>query len=334
MSDNPAVSIIVPLYNKAPYVEQCLYSLMDQTLQDIEVIVVDDGSTDRGNEIAYAICEEDERFTYAYQENAGVSSALNQGLARARGSFVARLDGDDWLDSDALTLLHHAATALGVVHVRCGYVRERAGKTTQQIPCCASLEQHEGMWCLQKLFGEIFVPFMSTCLGIYHRETLRRANILFPPELTNLEDIYFNARFFALNTSIALVPECPYHYRESKDSLSQKPSMNLPAQLGMFELLVQRGVLKSNPHLRMDYAHYRAIALLTTAADLSVYKTKGMRALKQSGMYRALCADCGTPRPLSLRKLMMFLNRNHYWSASVYARILHAARALRRTIKR
>lgn len=92
----PKVSIIVPLYNKAPYVTKALESIAPQTYTDWECIVVNDGSTDKSAEIVERLTINDERFRLINQENAGVSAARNRGIAESCGDYVAFLDADDW----------------------------------------------------------------------------------------------------------------------------------------------------------------------------------------------------------------------------------------------
>ena|GEM_PF-1689441 len=352
------MSIVVPLYNKARYIESCLASLKAQSLHDIEVIVIDDGSIDGGGEIASAFCTDDERFEYIKQENAGVSEALNQGLARVRGEYIAIVAADDWVEEDMYELLYRAATSAlcdapdpadavtsaFVAHVRCGYVRERAGGRSEAIALTGEPQMLSGLRCFEKLFGEICVPLMSTCFGIYHRQTLLDAGISYPQELSNLEDVYFNARFFALDLDVVLIPECLYHYREDPSSLSQKPSSKLPEQLGIFEGLMQKQVLSMSPagcqlekyreNLRSAYAHYRTIAVLTTAADISVFGVEGMRALKESAMYQALCDGANrSGYPKSLRMLIRLLEAERYSTATTYTRLLRVARSIRRAVR-
>ncbi|MEU5883686.1 CDP-glycerol glycerophosphotransferase family protein [Spirillospora sp. NPDC047279] len=98
----PKVSVIVPVYNVAPYVEDCLESLAAQTLEDIEVVVVDDGSTDDGGAIVARFAAGDPRFTVVTKENAGLGAARNTGIDRATGEFLAFLDSDDLLPPYAL----------------------------------------------------------------------------------------------------------------------------------------------------------------------------------------------------------------------------------------
>lgn len=102
MSENPKVSIIIPVYNTEKYVKNALESVANQSYSNVEAIVINDGSTDASGEIASQFCSGDERFFYVEQKNAGVSSARNKGLEKATGEFVAFLDSDDIMPEDAI----------------------------------------------------------------------------------------------------------------------------------------------------------------------------------------------------------------------------------------
>ncbi len=127
------VSIIIPLYNKAPYVRRALDSISAQTFADFEVIVVDDGSTDDGAAIVEGYG--DARFRVIRQANAGPGSARNAGLAQARGVFIAFLDGDDeWLPNylqESVSLLESFGSE--VASVTSGYIEHPLGKSTERM---------------------------------------------------------------------------------------------------------------------------------------------------------------------------------------------------------
>lgn len=103
------VSVIVPAYNVGPFIKDCLESVRKQSLHDIEVIVVDDGSTDRSGEVADGFSQADPRFKVVHKSNGGPSSARNAGLNVASGEFVFFLDGDDRIDPRCLEILVGAA---------------------------------------------------------------------------------------------------------------------------------------------------------------------------------------------------------------------------------
>lgn len=111
--NNPLVSIIIPVYNTEPYLEQCLSSLERQSIQDMEIILVNDGSTDRSGAILKNKANTDKRFLYIEQENQGISVARNKGLEMAKGTFVMLLDSDDWFAENCIEILCRRAEETG-----------------------------------------------------------------------------------------------------------------------------------------------------------------------------------------------------------------------------
>ena len=105
----PAVSVIIPMYNVRPYIEDCLLSLKRQTFGDFEALCVDDGSTDGTLEAARKAVGDDARFSFLSQANAGQSAARNAGIARATGKYIVFLDSDDYYEDRALQTLFERA---------------------------------------------------------------------------------------------------------------------------------------------------------------------------------------------------------------------------------
>ena len=95
---HPLLSVIVPVYNTERYLTTCLESILDQIYSNIEVIVVDDGSTDESGKICDEIAKRDSRVTVIHKDNAGLSSARNIGIQVASGKYIAFVDSDDFLD--------------------------------------------------------------------------------------------------------------------------------------------------------------------------------------------------------------------------------------------
>ncbi|QDP85812.1 glycosyltransferase family 2 protein [Chryseobacterium sp. SNU WT5] len=116
--DNVLISVIVPCYNQAQYLDECLQSVLDQTYQDWECIIVNDGSPDNTAEVAKKWLEKDVRFKYYYKENGGLSSARNFGIDKAEGEWILPLDSDDYISKDYLDLAksHFVNQDLNVIY--------------------------------------------------------------------------------------------------------------------------------------------------------------------------------------------------------------------------
>lgn len=119
--NNPLVSVIVPVYNCGKYIGKCLTSILGQEYQDIEVIVIDDGSTDDSKAIITTIAETDARIRYMYQSNQGVAVTRNNGIASAAGKYLTFIDGDDYIGETYISSLVQAAENNDSELVICGY---------------------------------------------------------------------------------------------------------------------------------------------------------------------------------------------------------------------
>ena len=104
-TDRPLFSIIVPVYNTAAYLEQCIDSILGQKFSSLELVLIDDGSTDGSSDICDRYARRDNRISVIHKLNAGVSAARNDGLDVAKGSYIWFVDSDDWISPDALSLL-------------------------------------------------------------------------------------------------------------------------------------------------------------------------------------------------------------------------------------
>ncbi len=117
------VSIIVPVYNVEKYLKRCLDSLISQTLKDIEIICVNDGSKDNSDKILEEYARKDSRIIIINQENQGISVARNNGMDIAKGKYVGFVDSDDWVDSDFFEKLYNAAEKNNAQMAVCSIIR-------------------------------------------------------------------------------------------------------------------------------------------------------------------------------------------------------------------
>lgn len=127
--NNTIISVIVPCYNQAEFMDECLQSVLDQTYQDWECIIVNDGSPDHTEEIAKNWVEKDSRFKYLYKENGGLSSARNAGIEIAKGEWILPLDCDDKISNDYLELAScEFSKNYTIIYCEAEYFGEKSGK--------------------------------------------------------------------------------------------------------------------------------------------------------------------------------------------------------------
>ena len=105
----PKISVVIPIYNVEKYLQRCVDSVLNQTLRDLEIILVDDGSPDKCPLICDQYAKKDSRVFVIHKKNGGLASARNAGMKAATGTYLFFLDSDDWIDLDGLELLYNTA---------------------------------------------------------------------------------------------------------------------------------------------------------------------------------------------------------------------------------
>ena len=108
MSNNPAISIIVPIYNTEKYLNQCIESILNQSFEFFEMIFINDGSTDRNGEICDEYAKRNSRIVVVHKDHGGVSDARNAGLDITKGKFIGFVDSDDWIHKDMYKIMYDA----------------------------------------------------------------------------------------------------------------------------------------------------------------------------------------------------------------------------------
>ena len=219
---SPTASIIVTCYNIEPYIEQCLDSVTDQTLRDIEIIVVDDGSTDATPDIVTAYAERDQRIVPLLMPDntpGGVATAANLGLDRATGGWVGFVDGDDFIEPTMFAKLVDTAERHDTELAICQYLEldEQSGELGDPADVKRWADLRPGRYDLDPATRRIFLPLIAVpWRKLYRRELLEREPIRFPVGDYFYEDNPFH--WFALlsATSIAVVPEVLCFHRVAR----------------------------------------------------------------------------------------------------------------------
>ena len=208
----PAISVVIPVYNVADYLDQCFESLVAQTFGDFEALLIDDGSTDGSGERCEEWAARDVRFQYVRKQNGGVSSCRNLGIDMARGTYLAFVDPDDWLDERYLEKLHTAAEREDSLFAECDIWRydNRTGKKIhrscgQRMGVPYTLEEH-------MKYGPT-----ASYKAISRRSLWVENEVRFPD--CNFESPAVFALVLALaGERAAYVPEPLYYYRRFREN--------------------------------------------------------------------------------------------------------------------
>ncbi|TPR14814.1 glycosyltransferase family 2 protein [Apilactobacillus timberlakei] len=211
------VSIIVPIYNAHEYLATCLQSIKNQTYTNIEVIMVDDGSTDDSSRICKEYVDIDARFKYIYQNNSGVSAARNKGLGNVNGKYLIFIDSDDYVDNNHVELMVNEISP-DVQMVVTGYYKNIKSKKIPMIPNNASVSVKKFYY---KMFTDDSIGGYSVN-KIYRLDIILNNMILFDSSISFGEDILFVAKYLNRINRIKICCIASYHYRENSLSITQK----------------------------------------------------------------------------------------------------------------
>ena len=217
------VSIIIPVYNVEKYLVRCLESCVRQTLQDIEIIAVDDCSTDNSRNILRDYEEKFNNFSVVYLEkNIRQGGARNVGIRMARGEYLLFLDSDDWIEPNTCELLYEAADGADMVGANHYISTDTTDKKTEL--------QYKNS-DVGRMNHDKLLKYTRTCgffwSRIYSKEFLMKNNIFFP-EGIYYEDAYFNFFTALYSEKIVKIEECFYHYYQREGSVIH--SRNEPHQ--------------------------------------------------------------------------------------------------------
>lgn len=215
---NPLVSVIVPVYNREKWLKRCLDSLINQTLQDIEIICIDDGSTDNSRDILADYQKDDERVKVILQNNEGPSSARNKGLDIATGDYIGFVDSDDYVDRDYYEKLYKAASETRADIACAGIIRKNESQSK-------ILANYTAQNCFEETRDKFIVvnfPKNNYIVNkIYKRTELNKFNIRFK-EGVLYEDLFFTPLAIEKLGRLVVVANTNYNYWKHSKSIIQQ----------------------------------------------------------------------------------------------------------------
>lgn len=213
------ISIIVPIYNVEKYLKKCINSIISQTYKNIEIILVNDGSTDN----SYIICKEfknkDKRIVLINKENGGLSDARNKGVEIAKGRYISFVDSDDYIEKEFISKMIQAMEKNDVNIVQCG-IKQVDNKCN--ILCKIGYEStniYKGRELIRDIYLKHNIENVVVWNKLYKSELLK--DKMFKVGKIH-EDEFFTYKVLDSQKKIAVISECLYNYRKNDDSIMNK----------------------------------------------------------------------------------------------------------------
>ena len=270
MNSNKLVSIIVPIYNVEKYLEKCVCSILNQDYNNLEVILVNDGSTDKSLEICERLQKKDNRIKIINQKNLGVSAARNNGFYYSKGDYICFIDSDDIIEIDMVSTLvkllqeNECEVANCNIHIIEKDKTERNFYTNKNIKIYNSSE-------LKKYF--LLGKVSHACWDkMYKREVLEKVNFVLN---STSEDRYFCWKLYKTINKMVVTSKVGYHYiRKNENSITSRP-LSLKNISRIEEALnVKNDVLLHYPELYDEWEYYYLNCLDNLASKFIEQKIK------------------------------------------------------------
>ena len=239
-TQQPKVSVIIPVYNTAEFLPQCLDSVINQTLKDIEIICVNDGSTDNSLEILKEYAKKDNRIIVINQENQGLSCTRNNALKIAKGEYIQFLDSDDWLRKDALYLLYNKANKAQaeVVHFEgiSYYTDTRKFEQPKGLKI-EYVQDIDKIYSNQEILEFILNIPISACLFFYKNEFIKENELTFPEKLC-FEDNYFVHRALSVVSHYVILKEILYNRTKHSQQITANWDKHIYDYIKIIQLII------------------------------------------------------------------------------------------------
>lgn len=247
----PKVSVIVPVYNVEKYLERCVNSLRNQTLEDIEIILVDDGSPDNCPKMCDDYVKLDNRIKVIHKKNEGLGFARNSGLEIASGEFVAFVDSDDFIEFTMYEDLYNLINCHNLDTIYCGYNKIRESGRIESVRQVEKIELCDSKVMVESFLFEMIGSnpsynsdvryLMSVCLALYSRDLIVNNLIKFSSEREFIsEDLLFNLDYLFRAQSVGIDPGVYYNYCFNETSLTRSYNKNRFVDLKKLQSEIER----------------------------------------------------------------------------------------------
>ncbi len=221
MDQLPLISVIIPVYNGEKYIHECIDSVLNQTYQNIECILVDGQSPDGCPAICDQYALRDNRIKVIHKANNGLSDDRNAGIEIARGEYLTFVDSDDYISRDMCKILYEICKNHHILLSQCNYTRNGQLDSEEDERVKVNILSKEQ--CFLNLCGQFGITFCVSWGKLYHRSLFEHISF---PYGKNHEDVYTTHLFFEKAKKIGYTTKALYYYRQHDDSLMGKERKN------------------------------------------------------------------------------------------------------------
>ena len=313
------ISVIIPVYNAEQYIKRCVHSILESTYQNIEVICIDDGSTDDSGKVLSDLLSEDDRLILLNNNKKGVSSARNMGLSIAKGKYICFVDSDDWIDRRMIGTLIKAAEQYQVPIAACRSNQLTEENAEKMTPDDGDLKEQ-----LLGINDVLYNHLLRTRVWakIYNKSFIGKT--VFPEDISNGEDVIFNLLLFAKGDNLRILyVDCPlYNYFIHEGSLVRSADNKSRLAKSYWSLkhykefsdkrlqglLIEEGIkgFLSNRYMSnaqgMDYAFQKRCKKVRKAFSRCLSEEKGMFSFRKKMIYGILLRSNGIYRLFRIAK--------------------------------
>ncbi|MFR5876151.1 MAG: glycosyltransferase family 2 protein [Eubacterium sp.] len=228
------ISVIVPVYNVEKYLDECVESIVNQTYKNLEIILVDDGSTDNSGKICDKWSEKDSRIKVIHKENGGSSSARNVALDIAHGDYIGFVDSDDFIDEDMFDLLLKNALEYSAEISRCSYRFNIDGKFTDSEEINDEIQVHSSKKILDSMKYSGIINDIPVC-KVYRKDFI--ADARFDETLISGEDVVFNYYLYKKISRLVSQDAAKYSYRIHNNYHTKNPQFHYRGYIAMKKIV-------------------------------------------------------------------------------------------------
>ncbi|WP_298392031.1 glycosyltransferase [Flavobacterium sp.] len=282
---SPLISVVVPVYNVSKYLKQCLDSILNQTYTSLEIILVNDGSTDDSLNICYNYQKSDSRIRVIDQKNQGVSVSRNTGLCYITGDYLMFVDGDDWLKLDTIENVFQSLSSYDLVCF--SFIKEYpTSKVVRDLLLNGSYDADFFQRRLTGLINEElsdpshFETFATVWGKIFKSSIIKEHSIVFKKmsEIGAWEDGYFNWDYLNYCKSVFIINQPFYHYRKfNSDSITSNHKSGMLQKTNYLFDLIEADLIDKNKGVEFQKAFNNRIVLSVIGLGLNeIYKNDSL----------------------------------------------------------